>query len=74
MADKAIYTVSITDGDREPWISSFSSRERAEAFKCKAKERLKQYGATWVSVESDKGSLDSEEYLEWIDDTYGSGD
>ena len=66
-----ICTVTILergDFDMEPWVTSFSSREKAEAFVEKAKEKLRQYGVEdEVSVTYDSGEVDDEMYLDWID-------
>ena len=67
-----IYTVVIhnNEPDCAPWVSSFSTRELADRFMQEAKKLLEKYGASDVRVESDCTELDSDEYLEWIDDTY----
>ena len=66
-----IYTVTIIereDYEMEPWVTSFSSREKAEAFMDKVIEKLRQYGAEYcVSVTFDSGELDDEIYLDWVD-------
>lgn len=66
-----VFTVTIMEkGDMEmtPWVSSFSSREKAEAFVEKAKEKLRGLGIEdEVGVTIDSGELDDEQYLDWID-------
>lgn len=69
-----IFTVTIVDhgdDDCEPWVSSFSDRDKANAFISEAKARLKRFGADdHTTVSLDHGDLDDDEYLEWIDERY----
>lgn len=66
-----ICTVTIIERDdheMEPWVTSFSSREKAEAFMDKVTAKLREYGAeNDVSVTYDSGDLDDEMYLDWVD-------
>lgn len=67
-----IYTVAIIWGDTmaDPFISAFSTREAAEAYAEKAAEhiRAKGYDKYDFRIEFDSGNLDSEEYLDYIDE------
>lgn len=69
-----IYTVTIVergDDDMMPWVTAFSSEEKAEAFIEKVKAKLRLYGVEdQVSVTCDSGNLDDEMYLDWIDARY----
>lgn len=54
------------------WTASFSTEEKADAFKAKVEEKLKGYGVLeMVDVIKDCSEIDSEMYLSWIDDRYG---
>ena len=70
-----IWTVSIKDredAEMDIWTASFSTEKKAEDFKAKAEEKLKGYGVYGtVDVCIDCSYLDSEVYLEWLDDRYG---
>lgn len=70
-----IYTVTIRElypiDDMGTWTSSFSSREKAEAFIEKAREKFEEHNDDGnYSFTVDSGVLDSEAYLDWIDDYY----
>lgn len=69
-----IYTVAITNiiqPDCMPWISSFSSREKANAFIAEAEERISSVGAEHLlTVTLDSGRLNSTNYLDEIVETY----
>ena len=75
---ETVYTVTIRENgsyDFTPWVSTFSSREAAEAFAAKAEEKLKQYGAEdEMQITLDSGEMDSELYLDFIDARYESYD
>lgn len=65
---KDIFTVIIQLPDAEPWVSAFDSEKKADAFITKAKERIEKYGMEFdTKVVRDRGSLNSEEYLLWLD-------
>ncbi len=66
-----VYTVSMRergDEDMDIWTSAFSTRELAEEFAKKAKERLARYGMEdeW-QISIDSAELNDEMYLDWID-------
>lgn len=69
-----VYTVSIRergDEDMDIWTSAFSTRELAEEFAKKAKERLAGYSMEdeW-QISIDSAELNDEMYLDWIDSRY----
>ena len=69
-----IVTVCIdrSDIDGKPWVSAFSSRPKAEAFRQKLKDKLIAYGVSDLFIITiDSGDLDDEQYLEWIDQDFG---
>ena len=70
-----IWTVSIKDredAEMDIWTASFSTEKQADEFKEKAENKLKKYGVfETVDVIKDCSYLDSEMYLEWLDDRYG---
>lgn len=73
-----IYTVTIRglypNDDMDPWTSAFSSREKAEAFIEKVCEKFEEHGDDGnYTISVDSGVLDSEAYLDWIDDFYEEG-
>ena len=62
-APKTLYTVAIID-----------DAEKAEDFIAKAKDKIAAYGVqNTVRIVRDSGTLNSEEYLGWLDDLYGEG-
>lgn len=72
-----IFTVAIKNlecDEADIWISSFSTREAAEAFKQEAKRKLAVYNVTTAQVCLDSGYLDDDMYLSWLDDRYGDDD
>lgn len=70
-----IWTISIKDredADMDIWTASFSTEEKADAFKAAVEERLRVYGAfETVDVIKDASYLDDDMYLDWIDARYG---
>lgn len=66
-----IFTVTIIergDNEMEPWVTSFSSKEKAKAFMEKAIAKIEEYGVRDdVSITCDSGEIDDEMYLDWID-------
>ncbi len=69
-----IYTVTISTNEPEslPWVTPFSNRTRAYAFKKKAEAKLRSYNVEDVTVSVDSAELDSDSYLDWIDEEYGN--
>ena len=68
----ATITICRCDPDCLPWVSSFSSREKALEFKRKVEEKLDSYGVSdGFLVTIDSGPLDDEDYLNWIDAELG---
>ena len=76
-APKTLYTVAIIDaeaGEEAVLISTFDNAEKAEDFIAKAKDKIAAYGVqNTVRIVRDSGTLNSEEYLGWLDDLYGEG-
>ncbi|MDL2206548.1 hypothetical protein LJC33_06550 [Eubacteriales bacterium OttesenSCG-928-N13] len=75
MQEQKIWTVTIDHGymNAQPWTSSFSTEAAAMKFKAKAEKKIKAHNIDdFVSAVIDSGYLDSEEYLEWLDETYGN--
>lgn len=74
-AKSRIWTVSIKDredAEMSIWTTSFSTEEKADAFKAAVEEKLKGYGVLeTVDVIKDCSELDDDMYLSWIDDRYG---
>ena len=65
-------TINRCDPDCLPWVSAFSSREKAISFKRKVEEKLEFYGKSDLFlVTMDSGELDDEQYLEWLDAEFG---
>lgn len=63
----------ITGLEMDIWTASFSTEEKADAFKDKVEEKLRKYGVfETVDVTKDCGELDDEMYLGWIDARYGT--
>ena len=60
-----------SDDEMSIWASPFTSREKAEAFVAKVKQRLAQYGMEneW-QIDIDSGEMNDEQYLVWIDARY----
>ena len=74
MTAPVITTVTIDRCDSEytPWVSSFSSRALALAFKQKVEAKLDSYGVSGdFLITLDSGALDNEQYLDWIDAEFG---
>lgn len=75
VGERRIWTVSIKDREDEEmdiWTASFSTEEKADAFKAAAEEKLKGYGVfETVDVIKDCSEVDDDMYLGWIDDRYG---
>ena len=69
-----ITTICISRCDPEctPWVSSFSSRERAVEFQRKVEEKLDSYGVSGAFlITMDSGDLNDEQYLDWLDAEFG---
>lgn len=69
-----MYNVAIKDLEDDEcdiWISSFSTREKAEAFMKEAKRKLCDLNICTVQVCLDSAYVDDDMYLGWIDDRYG---
>ena len=70
----AIFTVTIVDYEDKscnPWVSCFSSREKAEAFQTNAQELLKRYAADdHTGVSLDQADMDDDGYISWIGARY----
>lgn len=69
-----IYTVAIINKESPEapaWISSFTTEEQAEAFKAKALRWIQDRGLDFLKVDSDSQKVNSEEYLDWLEETYG---
>ena len=72
------YTVTIldrADDEMTPWVTTFTSEKRANAFIDAVKERLSRYeGTESVTVTLDAGMEDDDMYIDWIaaryDDEY----
>lgn len=77
MSEARVYTVAIINeqyGTADPWISAFSTREKAEVFSDAALKLIgNHYGWPYV-VQSDSGVIDSEEYLRLLESEYGNED
>ena len=73
--DKTIITtiaVCRCDPDCLPWVSSFSTREKALEFKHRVEDKVDSYGVSDIFlVTIDSGPLDDEEYLNWLDAEFG---
>ena len=69
-----VYTVCVRntmEDEFEPWVSSFSTREKAEKFAEQIKAMLKRYGEEdFWRVSFDSGEVDTEGYLDWLRDYY----
>lgn len=69
-----IYTVAIINvesPEAHVWISSFTTEEQAEAFKAKALQWIQDRGLDFLKVDTDSQKVNSEEYLDWLEETYG---
>lgn len=65
-------TINRCDSDYTPWVSSFSSRALALSFKQRVEEKLDSYGVSGdFLITLDSGTLDDEQYLDWIDAEFG---
>lgn len=73
--NKRIYTVSIIntlDGAAAVWNSAFSTENKAVCFKEKAEGWIEDNGYLGIlKVDMDSGRLDSESYLEMLEEEYG---
>ncbi len=73
--EPTIYVVSINflECDCDVWMAPFSSREKANEFRDKVKKKLAAVHCDdIVQVCVDSGTLDSEGYLNWLDERYGT--
>lgn len=71
-----IYTVAIIHLGNQPtadtWISSFTTEAQADRFKIKAERWILEHGCDdFLRVHTDSMKLNSEEYLDWLEETYG---
>lgn len=73
--NKHIYTVSIineADVGAAIWTSAFSTENKALRFKAKAEKWIRENNCHGcLKVDMDSGALDSENYLEVLEEEYG---
>ena len=71
-----VYTVAIVNiwrPEAEAWISNFTTEARAERFRAKVLEWIQAHGCSdFLRVDADSMTLDSEEYLDLLEETYGT--
>ncbi len=71
-----IHTVTIintVDFDAAIWTTSFSSPHKANSYLDAVVNWIKRHGMDDVlKVETDCMELDSEEYLDWLEEEYGN--
>ena len=69
-----VFTVSfksLIETDMDVMTSSFSTREKAEAFEEKLKERFEKLGLSDFQISIDAGYIDDDTtYINWINDTF----
>lgn len=72
--DHFIYTVSLKSNietDMDVMTSSFSTREKAERFAEKLRDKLKSLNLDGFQVSIDSGYLDDDTtYIDWIEEMY----
>lgn len=72
--DRFIYTVSLKSNietDMDVMTSSFSTREKAERFAKKLRDKLKFLNLDGFQVSIDSGYLDDDTtYIDWIEEMY----
>ena len=72
--DHFIYTVSLKSNieiDMDVMTSSFSTREKAERFAEKLRDKLKSLNLDCFQVSIDSGYLDDDTtYIDWIEEMY----
>ena len=72
--DRFIYTVSLKSNietDMDVMTSSFSTREKAERFAEKLRDKLKSLNLDGFQVSIDGGYLDDDTtYIDWIEEMY----
>lgn len=72
--DRFIYTVSLKSNietDMDVMTSSFSTREKAERFAEKLRDKLKSLNLDGFQVSIDSGYLDDDTtYIDWIEEMY----
>lgn len=76
MENSKIYTVTIintVDCDAANWTASFSSQDKASAYHDRVKDWIERHGLSdTLKIEEDCTELDSEEYIDWLEETYGN--
>lgn len=66
-----VWTVAIVRPSGDPWVASFSSEKKAKKFKKNCETALRDAGHADDTVLSiDSGDIDSDLYLDWIDERY----
>ena len=70
-----VYTVAIINTENPEaaaWISSFTTEAQADRFKAKAQKWIQDHDCIhFLKVDKDSMKLNSEEYLDWLEETYG---